>query len=196
MTNILLFIIFALDNNYSTHLSFNNLTIMATTARLYSYDFKTFRTYLFAVIFVAANLILPQLFHFMPNGGPTFLPIYFFTLIAAYKYGIRVCLLTAILSPLLNSMLFGMPMLAVLPIILIKSSLLAFAAALAANYFKKVSFLSLAIVILSYQLVGTSIEWMMLSNFHLAVQDFRIGFPGMILQLFGGYLLLKSISRL
>ncbi|MBN2766032.1 MAG: ECF transporter S component [Paludibacteraceae bacterium] len=169
---------------------------MVTTARLYSYDFKTARTYLFAVIFIAANLIFPKLFHSVPNGGPTFLPIYFFTLIAAYKYGLRVGLLTAVLSPVLNSVLFGMPMLAILPIILIKSSLLAISASLAANYFKKVSFLSLAIIILAYQIVGTGIEWIMLGDFQLAVQDFRIGFPGMLLQLFGGYLLLKAISRL
>lgn len=169
---------------------------MATTAKLYSYNFKTARTYLFAVIFIAANLIFPHLFHAIPNGGPTFLPIYFFTLIAAYKYGIRVGLLTAILSPLLNSMLFGMPMMAMLPIILIKSTLLAVSASFAANYFKKISFLSLAVLILAYQLVGTGIEWLMVGNFHIAIQDFRIGFPGMLLQLFGGYLALKAMSRL
>ena len=169
---------------------------MATTAKLYSYDFKTVRTYLFAVIFIAGNLILPQLFHAVPNGGPTFLPIYFFTLIAAYKYGIRVGLLTAVLSPVLNSMLFGMPMVAMLPIILVKSTLFAVSSSLAANYFKKVSLISLVIAILAYQLVGTGVEWIMLGDFQLAVQDFRMGFPGMLLQLFGGYLVLKAISRL
>lgn len=169
---------------------------MATTAKLYSYDFKTVRTYLFAVIFIAGNLILPQLFHAVPNGGPTFLPIYFFTLIGAYKYGIRVGLLTAVLSPVLNSMLFGMPMMAVLPIILIKSGLLAISASVAANYFKTVNFAGLIIAILAYQFIGTGAEWLMLGDFGLAVQDFRMGFPGMLLQLFGGYLLLKAMSRL
>jgi hypothetical protein len=168
---------------------------MATTAKLYSYDFKTVRTYLLAVIFIAGNLILPQLLHAVPYGGPTFLPIYFFTLIAAYKYGLRVGLLTAVLSPLLNSMLFGMPMIAVLPIILIKSSLLATAAALAARYFKNVSFLSLILVILSYQLIGTAIEWAMVQDFKLAMQDFRIGFPGMLIQLVGGYVVLKALAK-
>ena len=79
---------------------------MATTAKLYSYNFTSVRTYLFAIIFIAGNLLLPQLAHFVPNGGPMLLPIYFFTLIAAYKYGIRVGLLTALLSPLINNLLF------------------------------------------------------------------------------------------
>lgn len=168
---------------------------MDTTAKLYSYDFKTAKTYIFAIIFIAANLILPRLFHAIPNGGPTFLPIYFFTLIAAYKYGIRVGILTALLSPVLNSLLFGMPLLVLLPVILIKSSLLAIAASFAARYFKSVSFLSLILVILSYQIIGTGIEWIIIGDFQLAIQDFRLGFPGMILQLAGGYLVLKALSR-
>ena len=42
------------------------------------------RTYLFAVLFVGGNMLLPQLCHLMPDGGKIFLPIYFFTLIASY----------------------------------------------------------------------------------------------------------------
>ena len=41
------------------------------------------RTYLFAVLFVGGNMLLPQLCHLMPDGGKIFLPIYFFTLIAS-----------------------------------------------------------------------------------------------------------------
>ena len=37
------------------------------------------RTYLFAVLFVGGNMLLPQLCHLMPDGGKIFLPIYFFT---------------------------------------------------------------------------------------------------------------------
>ena len=34
------------------------------------------RTYLFAVLFVGGNMLLPQLCHLMPDGGKIFLPIY------------------------------------------------------------------------------------------------------------------------
>ena len=75
---------------------------MATTAKLYSLSLNNTRTYLFATLFVLGNLLLPQLAHLVPQGGLILLPIYFFTLVAAYKYGIHVGLLTAILSPLAN----------------------------------------------------------------------------------------------
>lgn len=68
---------------------------METTVKLYSLNFRQAKTYWFTLLFVAGNLILPQLCHLIPQGGLILLPIYFFTLIAAYKFGIRVGLLTA-----------------------------------------------------------------------------------------------------
>ena len=68
---------------------------METSAKLYSLSFSNVKTYLFVFLFVAGNIALPQLCHLVPMGGPTLLPIYFFTLIAAYKFGFRVGLLTA-----------------------------------------------------------------------------------------------------
>src|SRR5699024_9747055 len=97
---------------------------METTAKLYSLNYSNVKTYLFALLFVAGNIVLPQLCHLIPAGGPTLLPIYFFTLIASYKYGFRVGLLTALLSPVINHLLFAMPAAAVLSAILIKSGLL------------------------------------------------------------------------
>lgn len=168
---------------------------MATTAKLYNYEFTALKTYLFAAIFIAGNLLLPQLAHFVPNGGPTLLPIYFFTLIASYKYGIRVGLLTAVLSPVLNSLLFGMPILAMLPVILIKSTLLATAAGLAATYFGKVNIIGILLSIIAYQLIGSAVEWIILQDFNAAMQDFRMGLPGMFIQLLGGYAVLKAIAK-
>ncbi|KAA6300210.1 MAG: ECF transporter S component [Mediterranea sp.] len=169
---------------------------METSAKLYSLGYKDTKAYLFASLFVVGNIALPQLAHLIPNGGLTLLPIYFFTLIAGYKYGIRVGLLTAVLSPVLNSLLFGMPYLSALPVILIKSGLLAIAASLAAHYSKNISLGAIFIAVLAYQLVGTAIEWLIVGNFYDAVQDFRIGIPGMLLQLFGGYALLKAIAKI
>jgi hypothetical protein len=168
---------------------------METTVKLYSLNYREAKTYVFAVLFIVGNILLPQLCHLVPGGGLTWLPIYFFTLIAAYKYGLGVGLLTAVFSPLINSLLFGMPMMAALPVILIKSGLLAAAGALAARYAGKVSFWAILLVVLAYQLVGTAIEWAIVGEFFKAVQDFRIGIPGMLLQVVGGYLLLKAIAK-
>ncbi|MDD3789009.1 MAG: ECF transporter S component [Petrimonas sp.] len=169
---------------------------MATTVKLHTLNLSNAKTYLFATIFVIGNLLLPQLAHLIPNGGLILLPIYFFTLIAAYKYGIHVGLLTAVLSPLANSLLFGMPAMAVLPAIMIKSVILAVAAAMAAKHFGKVSFIGILLAILAYQLIGTAIEWGMVQNFTAAVQDFRIGLPGMLIQLVGGYFVLKALTKI
>ena len=169
---------------------------METSAKLYSLPFGNVRTYLFALLFIVGNIALPQLCHLVPAGGPTLLPIYFFTLIAAYKYGLQVGLLTAILSPVINHLLFAMPAVTVLPAILIKSGLLAGAAALAARHVKSVSLLALLGVVLSYQVIGTAFEWALCGDFFLAVQDFRMGIPGMLIQWFGGYALLKVIAKI
>lgn len=168
---------------------------MATTAKLYTLSLNNTNTYLIATIFIFGNLLMPQLAHLVPQGGFIFLPIYFFTLIAAYKYGIHVGLLTAILSPLANNLIFGMPPTAVLPAIIIKSVILAIAAAIAAKKFGKVSFFGVLLAIIAYQLIGTGIEWAMTQNFFMALQDFRIGFPGMLIQLFGGYAVLKALAK-
>ena len=168
---------------------------METTVKLYSLNFRQAKTYWFTLLFVAGNLILPQLCHLIPQGGLILLPIYFFTLIAAYKFGIRVGLLTAVLSPLAHSALFGMPAAAVLPEILIKSVTLAVAAAMAARYLKNVSMLAMVAVVLAYQIIGSLFEWVLTGSFLTAMQDFRLGVPGMLLQIVAGYALLKWLAK-
>ena len=113
---------------------------MQTTAlKLYSLNFSQLKTYLVAAAFVIGNMLLPQLCHLVPQGGFIFLPIYCFTLIGAYKYGWQVGMMTAILSPLLNHIIFGMPPMPVLPAILTKSIFLAIAASVAAHWYQNIS---------------------------------------------------------
>lgn len=138
------------------------------TVKLYSLDYSNARTYLMAALFIAGNMALPQLFHLIPQGGITWLPIYFFTLIGAYKFGWKVGLLTAVLSPIINSLLFGM----------------------------RISLPILLTVVLFYQVAGTLGEWAMVGSFFQAVQDFRIGLPGMAMQVVGGYALIKYSASL
>lgn len=166
------------------------------TLKLYNLGFSDTKTYLLALCFIAGNIILPQLCHLVPQGGFIFLPIYFFTLVAAYKYGIKVGLMTAILSPVVNHLLFGMPPFGVLPAILLKSVFLAGSAAFAAHYFRKISIFVLLLVVMSYQIVGTAVEWLLIGDFTLAIQDFRLGIPGMLIQIVGGFFAIKYIGRL
>lgn len=167
----------------------------ANTLRLYSSGYKETRTYLLALVFIAGNIVLPQLFHLIPAGGTRFLPIYFFTLIGAYKYGRNVGLLTAVLSPLINYLLFEMPSSAVLPVVIFKSVLLALAAGIAASHFKRISIPVLTAVISVYQITGALFEWFFSGSLHIAGQNLIAGIPGMFLQIFGGYLIIKSIFK-
>lgn len=169
---------------------------MDTTFNFVSLSYRQSRTYLFSVLFIVGNILLPQLCHLVHLGGPTLLPIYFFTLVGAYKYGVRLGLLVAVLSPLVNSLLFGMPVPALLPAIICKSVLLAVAAGYMAGRTCRLSVLSQVAVVLFYQIAGGMAEWLISGSLDAALQDFRIGIPGMLLQVFGGYFLLKSISRI
>lgn len=166
---------------------------METTVKLYTTGYTELKTYLLAALFVVGNIVLPQLCHLLPQGGMIWLPIYFFTLVGAYKYGWKTGLLTAVCSPLVNSWLFGMPMPAVLPAILLKSVLLALGAGFAASRWKRVTLPILLAVVLFYQVTGTLGEWLMSGSLTLAMQDFRIGLPGMALQVVGGYLFVKHL---
>ena len=169
--------------------------VTTATVKLYSLGWREMRTYLFALLFIAGNIVLPQLCHLIPQGGLMLLPIYFFTLIAAYKFGLRVGLLTAVLSPLINSALFGMPAAAVLPVITIKGVLLAAAAAWMASRSKGASLTALVAVVLGYQLAGGAIEWAMTGSVASALQDWKLGWPGMLLQAVGGWLVINSLLR-
>lgn len=154
---------------------------------------RTSHALLLAAIFTTGNIILPQICHLMPYGGLRWLPIYFFTLIAAYRYGLGIGLVTAIASPLLNSALFGMPPTAMLPIILIKSTLLALTAALIGIRYPKATILTALATVFTYQALGTLAEWALTDSWAVAVSDLTIGIPGIILHIFAAPPIIKRI---
>jgi len=169
---------------------------MESTVKLYSLKVAETKSYSLALLFVVGNILLPQICHLVPMGGMILLPIYFFTLIAAYKYGFFTGLLTAVASPIINHLMFGMPATEILPIILVKSMLLATAAAYMAQRSKEIKLQNILLVILFYQGIGMIAEFALTSSFAAALQDIRIGFPGMLLQLIGGFFCLKTIAKL
>lgn len=164
-----------------------------TTVKFHSLPGNRVKTYSVAALFVLGNIVLPQLCHLIPQGGATLLPIYFFTLAAAYKYGWRAGLLTALASPLVNAALFGMPAAAALPVILVKSVLLALTAAWAAARWQRCTIALLAAVVIAYQVAGGLFEWAWTGSFAAALQDFRLGFAGMLLQVAGGWLVINRL---
>ena len=165
-----------------------------TSTAVYSLNYRESKTYAAAALFVVGNILLPQLCHLMPQGGLVWLPIYFFTLVAAYKYGLTAGLLTAVASPLVNSLLFGMPATEMLPIILTKSVLLALAASFIASRVRGVALWAVALAVVAYQLVGMLAEWGITGSLAVALQDIRLGWPGILVQAFGGYAVMKYVN--
>ncbi|MDR0353118.1 MAG: ECF transporter S component [Opitutaceae bacterium] len=150
--------------------------------------------YFWSAVFVIGNLALPQLCHLAPLGGKTLLPIYFFTLIAAVRCGWRAGVLVALASPLLNHALFGMPPATALPVILTKSLLLAVLAPLATRRLG-VTLAALVLAVASYQLAGGLFEWVWTGSSAKALQDISIGWPGMVLQVIGGLIVLRLLAK-
>ena len=157
-------------------------------------SYRDSRAYMAAALFVAGNIVLPQLCHLVPQGGLVWLPIYFFTLVAAYKFGLTAGLLTAVASPVANSLLLGMPATVMLPIILVKSVLLALAASFVASKVRGVALWAVALAVVAYQAVGTMAEWGMTGSLTAALQDIRLGWPGILVQIFGGYVVMKYLK--
>ena len=75
------------------------------------------------------------------------------------------------------------------------TGLLAAAAGFAARRFGRATLPLLAGVVLFYQTAGTLGEWAFTGSAAAAVQDFRIGIPGMLAQAAGGYLIINYLLR-
>ena len=164
---------------------------MEATVRLYTLNFDEVKTYMWTAIFVVCNLVLPQVFHLIPQGGIIFAPLSLVILVGAYKFGWKTGLLAALLSPLVNHLLTGMPATEVLPLMTMKLAVLAVIAGLTARYFKKASLPIIIGVVLVCKAVECVGELLLTGGIEATVTDFTMGWPGLLLQVFGTWLLLK-----
>jgi len=153
-----------------------------------------YKTYFLSLILAMGSVALPYALHHFYMAGQILLPIYFFVLIGAYKFGWKVGIITAISSVFISFALTGMPMLAILPSVIIKGVLLALAAGFFAVRSNKLSLLNMLLIVLSYELIGSLIVYLLTHNLALSAADLVMGYPGLILEVIGGYILLKIIS--
>jgi hypothetical protein len=164
---------------------------METTVRLYTLNYDEAKTYLWAAIFVACNLVLPQLFHLIPQGGIIFSPLSLVILFGAYKFGWKTGLLAAVLSPLVNHLLTGLPAWDVLQVMTLKLAVLAMVAGLAAQHFKTASLPIIIGVVLVSKAIGALGELLLTGGLAATIADFTIGWPGLLLQVFGAWIFLN-----
>lgn len=150
------------------------------------------QTYLKSALFIAANIALPHLFHLIPGGGVMFLPIYFFTLIAAMRYGWQMALLTAVMSPLAGNALFGAPASHMLADMVLKGCMLSAVASLAAARFGKALWVCAASVVAAWTIVAVAELPFMGAAY--AFQDFVTGVPGMVMMALGCWIVNKVMK--
>ena len=167
---------------------------MEANVRLYALNYDEAKTYLWATVFVACNLVLPQLFHLIPQGGVIFSPLSLVILAGAYKFGWKTGLLAALASPLVNHAITGMPAWEVMPVMTLKLAVLAMVAGLAAQRIKMVSLPLLIGVILVSKAIGCLGEFILTGGIAATIADFTIGWPGLLLQVFGAWLILKYVK--
>lgn len=166
---------------------------MEANVRLYTLNYDEAKTYMWAAVFMACNLVLPQVFHLIPQGGIIFAPLSLVILAGAYKFGWKTGLLAAVLSPSVNHLLTGMPATEVLPVMTFKLVVLALVAGLAAQHFKTVSLLLLVGVVLVSMAIGCVGELVLTGGIDATIADFTVGWPGLLLQVFGAWLILKYL---
>ena len=167
---------------------------MEANVRLYALNYDEAKTYLWAAVFVACNLVLPQLFHLIPQGGVIFSPLSLVILAGAYKFGWKTGLLAALASPLVNHAITGMPAWEVMPVMTLKLTVLALVAGFAAQRFKTVSLPLLIGVILVSKAIGCLGEFILTGGIAATIADFTVGWPGLLLQVFGAWLILKYVK--
>ena len=147
------------------------------------------RLYVATSAMVLGNLVLPYAVHRIPDGGRIFLPIFFFTLIAGWRFGAAAGILTGLLSPLANHVLTGMPPTPTLPSIMVQSALLGALASVAAARNRKLSLPILALVVLLHQAL-ILLPRLLQSGVNPVLATLELRLPGLLLQIFGGFALL------
>ena len=164
---------------------------METSARLYTLNYDELKTYLWASLFVVCNMVLPQVFHLIPQGGIIFAPLSLVILAGAYKFGWKTGVLAAVASPIINNLVFGLPAWGVLQVMLLKLVVLALAAGLTAQHARRVTLPLLVGVVLASEIVGGLGEFLLTGSATATIADFTIGWPGLLLQVIGTYLIVK-----
>ena len=164
---------------------------METSARLYTLNYDELKTYLWASLFVVCNMVLPQVFHLIPQRGIIFAPLSLVILAGAYKFGWKTGVLAAVASPIINNLVFGLPAWGVLPVMLLKLMVLALAAGLTAQHARRVTLPLLVGVVLASEIVGGLGELLLTGSATATIADFTIGWPGLLLQVIGTYLIVK-----
>lgn len=108
-----------------------------------------------AALLLALGILLPMAFHGIPNAGQVFLPMHIPALIAGFMLGPLWGLFVGAMSPLLSSLLTGMPVLAMMPGMVLEIGLYGFSSGVFYKVIKtKVYLLDIYLTLVLALLIG------------------------------------------
>lgn len=152
---------------------------------------RDYSTYLWMLAFVAGNVLGPQLCHIVPMVGKMLLPIMLFTMIAAVRFGLSCAMLTAIVSPLISSLVFGMPTGIMLAAVLMKSLVIALVFGFWRERKGTFTIWNLLALAVGVQLFCFVTEGAFMFGFATSWANLLISWPGVIIQVGACYFVLK-----
>ena len=165
----------------------------------YVLHFTDLRLYAIVTVFVALDVGVPWACHQVhPLAGPTFLPMFFFSILAGLLFGWRVGLLVGFLTPLISFGLSGMPVLDHLPQIVVENSVLGLSAGLLRERFKlNVLWSVVGAVVLGHVALGLALLIIHSGEVNPLVSVWRVveqGWPGIALQVACLPLIIKGLD--
>ena len=120
------------------------------------------RHLILASIFIAIGICLPMMFHSIPKGGNIFLPMHLPAMVVAFFLPCSFAFAVGFLTPILSSLMTGMPMIAPVPIALILACEIgtyAFViAALRKIMFKRQNYFAPLLAVLPALIIGRAIS--------------------------------------
>jgi len=167
---------------------------VSQTAAIQPLRLDDVKLYVTTSALVLGNVLLPYALHAIPQGGQMFLPLFFFTLVAGWRFGARAGVLTGVLSPLASHFLTGMPPAAVLQSLMLQSAVLGILAAVVASRAAKPTLALLGLVVLAHQALLVA-PVLLQSGAHAALASLRFHVPAILLQILGGYAVLRFMAR-
>ena len=151
------------------------------------------KLYLAIAGMVLGNLLLPMAVHRIPDAGRVLLPLFFFTLVAGWRFGVKAGLLTGILSPLASHFLTGLPPAPAYLLLMGQSALLGALAGAAGGQRPRPNLAQVMAVVLVHQAL-VALPLMAEAGARAAWLGFELRLPGVLLQILGGCALLRLLA--
>jgi len=154
-------------------------------------------------LFIAFGIILPIIFHQFNMGGPAFLPMHIPVLIAGFFLGATEGLLVGIITPIISSVLTGMPpAFPMLPIMIFELATYGFLAGLFSKKMKLNIYISLILSMLGGRIAAGVVVLVLAQFFGFKgapipfVQGSIVaGLPGIVIQFVFVPVLAKLLNK-